>query len=163
MGREGAKGEGISLLCSASASPLWLEATGFSLHTLSQFLAPYSTHPPALPPFRVCRRGAAASAQPRAPGEAPGETAAAAVGVCVCVKDATSRSCVCRRQRAAGLLAPAAAATAVAASGVPPRRCSKSRCPRAPPRPAPRSPPVWPRGLGASSRITGSKVPTGML
>lgn len=59
----------------------------------------------------------------------------------------------CRRRQAAR--APAAAAS----SGVPRRRCSKSRCPPVPPRPAPRSPPV----LRTSSRITGSTALTEIL
>lgn len=76
----------------------------------------------------------------------------AAVGVSA-LKDAFSRSRVCRRRPAA----PARAAAA--SSGVPRRRCSKSRCPPVPPRPAPRSPPV----LRTSSRITGSTALTGIL
>lgn len=75
MGREGAKGEGISLLrCASASSQSGWRRYGFSFHTLSQFLSPISAHPPS----RACRKGAAAGTPARALGEA------VAVGVCVC-------------------------------------------------------------------------------
>lgn len=63
-------------------SPLAWRPLGLCPRTLSGLLAPFSVRPPALPPER-------AEPEPQRSGEPPWE---AAVGVCVRVKDAASRS-----------------------------------------------------------------------
>lgn len=85
---------------SASSLSCW-QRLGFSLHTLSQFLSPFSAHPPS----GACGKGAAALTRARALGGGGGGGR-----VRVCEGHHLSLR-VCRRQRAAGLLAPAAAAT----------------------------------------------------
>lgn len=116
---------------------------------------------PPPPPLRG-RPGSPA----RSPGPSRPRTRPSAEGSAAARRGRRGRACRAQLAPALaggdarGLLAPA---NGGGASGVPPRRCSKSRRPRAPPRPAPRSPPPWPRDPGAWCRITGSTAPTGML